>query len=157
MPHTTRLLALQRRRLAGYREQHVASCELETCGARGDRRLHSRRESAIVVRGSAGSLPPVVDSLPTTFFPTSCRKAEAGTLSSTPTPPETIDEQLFKGMQWRQIGPFRGGRALTIEGVPGEPDTYYFGAVAGGVWKTIDGGANWTPLFDKEPDRKSTR
>ena len=54
-------------------------------------------------------------------------------------------------MQWRQIGPFRGGRALTIEGVPGEPDTYYFGAVAGGVWKTIDGGANWTPLFDKQP------
>jgi len=40
---------------------------------------------------------------------------------------------LFKGLQWRQIGPFRGGRAVTIEGVPGEPDTYYFGAVAGGV------------------------
>ncbi len=53
-------------------------------------------------------------------------------------------------MKWRQIGPFRGGRALAIEGVPGEPNTYYFGAVAGGVWKTTDGGANWTPLFDKE-------
>ncbi|MGZ5005587.1 MAG: WD40/YVTN/BNR-like repeat-containing protein, partial [Chthoniobacterales bacterium] len=53
-------------------------------------------------------------------------------------------------MKWRQIGPFRGGRALAIEGVPGEPNTYYFGAVAGGVWKTIDGGANWTPIFDKE-------
>jgi photosystem II stability/assembly factor-like uncharacterized protein len=62
-----------------------------------------------------------------------------------------INEKLFNGMQWRQIGPFRGGRALTIEGVPGEPDSYYFGAVAGGVWKTIDGGANWTPLFDKQP------
>jgi len=61
-----------------------------------------------------------------------------------------IDEKLFKGIQWRQVGPFRGGRALAIEGIPGEPDTYYFGAVAGGVWKTIDGGANWTPLFDKE-------
>jgi photosystem II stability/assembly factor-like uncharacterized protein len=70
--------------------------------------------------------------------------------SPTPTPAGAIDEKLFKGMQWRQIGPFRGGRALTIEGVPGEPDTYYFGAVAGGVWKTIDGGANWAPLFDKE-------
>src|SRR6266702_4541098 len=69
----------------------------------------------------------------------------------TPGPAGAIDEKLFKGMQWRQIGPFRGGRALTIEGVPGEPDTYYFGAVAGGVWKTIDGGANWTPLFDKQP------
>src|SRR5881409_1716478 len=71
--------------------------------------------------------------------------------SFTPTPPTAINEKLFNGMQWRQIGPFCGGRALTIEGVPGEPDTYYFGAVAGGVWKTIDGGANWTPLFDKEP------
>src|SRR5438105_8194712 len=65
------------------------------------------------------------------------------------TPPGAIDEKLFKGMQWRQIGPFRGGRALTIEGVIGEPDVYYFGAVAGGVWKTTDGGANWAPIFDK--------
>jgi photosystem II stability/assembly factor-like uncharacterized protein len=70
---------------------------------------------------------------------------------ATPSPAGAIDEKLFKGMEWRQIGPFRGGRALTIEGVPGEPDTYYFGAVAGGVWKTTDGGANWKPLFDKEP------
>ncbi|HEX4653726.1 MAG TPA: hypothetical protein VH227_05710 [Candidatus Udaeobacter sp.] len=54
-------------------------------------------------------------------------------------------------MRWRQVGPFRGGRALAVEGVTGEPDTYYFGGVAGGVWKTIDGGANWAPLFDKQP------
>src|SRR5438876_1155504 len=74
----------------------------------------------------------------------------ARTTSPSPTPAGAIDEKLFKGMQWRQVGPFRGGRALAIEGIPGEPDTYYFGAVAGGVWKTIDGGANWTPLFDKE-------
>ena len=67
------------------------------------------------------------------------------------TPPASaIDEKLFGGMQWRQVGPFRGGRALAIEGIPGEPGTYYFGAVAGGVWKTMDGGSNWTPLFDKE-------
>lgn len=81
------------------------------------------------------------------FFSTSARPAP----SPTPTPSTAVDEKLFGGMQWRQIGPFRGGRALTIEGVPGEPDTFYFGAVAGGVWKTIDGGANWTPLFDKQP------
>jgi photosystem II stability/assembly factor-like uncharacterized protein len=70
--------------------------------------------------------------------------------SATPSAAAAIDEKLFKGMQWRQVGPFRGGRALAIEGVVGEPDTYYFGAVAGGVWKTTDAGANWTPLFDKE-------
>lgn len=71
--------------------------------------------------------------------------------AESPTPAGTIDEKLFRGMQWRQVGPFRGGRALAIEGVPGEPNTYYFGAVAGGVWKTTDGGSNWTPLFDKQP------
>jgi photosystem II stability/assembly factor-like uncharacterized protein len=79
-----------------------------------------------------------------------CPSLFAASPSPTPTPAGTIDEKLFKGMQWRQIGPFRGGRALAIEGVVGEPDTYYFGAVAGGVWKTTDGGANWAPLFDKE-------
>src|SRR5256712_575852 len=72
------------------------------------------------------------------------------TATPKPTPAGAIDEKLFSGMQWRQIGPFRGGRALAIEGVPGEPDTYYFGAVAGGVWKTTDGGQSWTPLVDKE-------
>ncbi|HJT82134.1 MAG TPA: hypothetical protein VJ719_13135 [Chthoniobacterales bacterium] len=65
-------------------------------------------------------------------------------------PPGSVDEKLFKGIQWRQIGPFRGGRALSVEGVIGEPNIYYFGAVAGGVWKTTDSGANWTPLFDKQ-------
>jgi photosystem II stability/assembly factor-like uncharacterized protein len=84
------------------------------------------------------------------------RARAGGTASPTaspekkPAPAAQIDEKLFKGMQWRQIGPFRGGRALAIEGVVGEPDTYYFGAVAGGVWKTTDGGQNWKPLFDKE-------
>src|SRR5438105_11451697 len=70
--------------------------------------------------------------------------------SASSTPASQIDPKLFSGMQWRQVGPFRGGRALAIEGVPGEPNTWYFGAVAGGVWKTVDGGANWTPLFDKQ-------
>src|SRR5213082_1827987 len=70
--------------------------------------------------------------------------------SASPTPAPQINPKLFSGMQWRQVGPFRGGRALAIEGVPGEPNTWYFGAVAGGVWKTVDGGASWTPLFDKQ-------
>lgn len=69
---------------------------------------------------------------------------------STPAPKPQVDEKLFSGMQWRLVGPFRGGRALAIEGVPGEPNTYYFGAVAGGIWKTIDGGGTWTPIFDKQ-------
>src|SRR5205823_1938187 len=69
----------------------------------------------------------------------------------TPAPPGSIDEKLFMGMQLRQIRPIRGGGSLTIQGVPGETNTYYFGAVAGGVRKTIDRAAHWTPLFDKQP------
>ena len=62
-----------------------------------------------------------------------------------------VSDSLFKGMKWRLVGPFRGGRVLAVEGVPGDPNTYYFGGVAGGVWKSTDGGLNWVPLFDKEP------
>src|SRR5437870_13611745 len=72
------------------------------------------------------------------------------TATPKPTPAGAIDEKLFSGLQWRQSGPLRGRRALAIEGVPGEPDTYYFRGVAGGVWKTVDSGQHWTPLFDKE-------
>jgi photosystem II stability/assembly factor-like uncharacterized protein len=53
-------------------------------------------------------------------------------------------------MHWRNIGPFRGGRVLAVAGISGEPNTYFFGAVAGGVWKSSDGGVNWKPLFDHE-------
>jgi photosystem II stability/assembly factor-like uncharacterized protein len=61
-----------------------------------------------------------------------------------------IDNKLLNGMQYRLVGPFRGGRVLAVAGVPGDPQTYYFGAASGGVWKSIDGGAHWTPQFDKE-------
>lgn len=60
------------------------------------------------------------------------------------------DQSQFKGMKWRSIGPYRGGRVLAVAGVPGDPYTFYFGGVAGGVWRTTDGGLNWQPLFDKE-------
>src|SRR5437016_4859362 len=60
------------------------------------------------------------------------------------------DDTLFKGMKWRSIGPYRGGRVLAVTGVPGDPYTFYFGGVAGGVWRTTDGGSSWKPLFDKE-------
>jgi photosystem II stability/assembly factor-like uncharacterized protein len=52
-------------------------------------------------------------------------------------------------MKWRQVGPFRGGRALAVAGVAGDPETYYFGSVAGGVWKTTNGGLTWMPMTDK--------
>jgi photosystem II stability/assembly factor-like uncharacterized protein len=72
-----------------------------------------------------------------------------------PSPPgntaAAVDPRLFSELKWRGIGPYRGGRALAASGVPGDPDTFYFGAVAGGVWKTTDGGATWLPLTDATP------
>src|SRR5438270_511350 len=59
-------------------------------------------------------------------------------------------EKPFKGMQYRLVGPFRGGRSLTAAGIPGDPTTYYFGATGGGVWKSTDAAITWTPVFDKE-------
>jgi len=61
-----------------------------------------------------------------------------------------IDDKLLKGMQYRLVGPFRGGRVLAVTGVAGDPQTYYFGAASGGVWKSVDGGAHWNPQSDKD-------
>src|SRR4051812_40671302 len=55
------------------------------------------------------------------------------------------------GMRWRLVGPFRGGRVNAVSGVPGQPDTFYFGSVGGGLWKSINAGRTWTPVFDSQP------
>jgi photosystem II stability/assembly factor-like uncharacterized protein len=64
--------------------------------------------------------------------------------------PSKPEEKAFKGMKYRLIGPFRGGRSLTAAGIPGDPTTYYFGATGGGVWKSTDGAMTWSSVFDKE-------
>jgi photosystem II stability/assembly factor-like uncharacterized protein len=58
---------------------------------------------------------------------------------------------LTAGLRWRMLGPFRGGRTDAVTGVPGRPNEFYFGAVNGGVWKSIDAGRVWTPIFDAQP------
>ncbi|HBB88832.1 MAG TPA: hypothetical protein DC047_14580 [Blastocatellia bacterium] len=64
---------------------------------------------------------------------------------------QAIPENFYSTMQWRCIGPHRGGRALAVSGVRGQPNTFYFGAVGGGVWKTTDAGGTWLPIFDSQP------
>jgi len=70
----------------------------------------------------------------------------AGALASA----QSLDPVLYQDLRWRLVGPLRGGWATCAEGVPDAPATYYFGAAAGGVWKTDDAGITWKPIFDRE-------
>lgn len=58
------------------------------------------------------------------------------------------DSAIYNGMEWRCIGPFRGGRSAAVTGVPGRPNLYYFGSTGGGVWKTENGGQTWENISD---------
>src|SRR5579871_3049874 len=60
----------------------------------------------------------------------------------------TLKDALLSSMQWRCIGPHRGGRSVAVAGDPSERMTFYFGACAGGVWKTTDGGTYWHNVSD---------
>ncbi len=64
---------------------------------------------------------------------------------------QRYDLNTYAGLRWRMLGPFRGGRVNAVTGVPGQPNTFYFGAVGGGVWKSNNSGRTWTPVFDAQP------
>ena len=58
------------------------------------------------------------------------------------------DPQVYKALEWRLVGPFRGGRSDAVTGVSGSDHTYYFGSTGGGVWKTVDSGKTWKSVSD---------
>ena len=64
---------------------------------------------------------------------------------------EPIDPASFAQLHWRNIGPFRGGRAVAVAGVAGDARIAYSGAVGGGVWKTANAGRTWLPTTDAQP------
>jgi photosystem II stability/assembly factor-like uncharacterized protein len=61
------------------------------------------------------------------------------------------DTSFFRPLRWRMIGPHRGGRTVGAVGVPQQPNVFYIGVNNGGVWKTIDYGRTWFPVFDDQP------
>lgn len=64
------------------------------------------------------------------------------------TPAVVVNDSLFPGLKWRNIGPYRGGRSVTSTGVVGQPHTYYMGSTGGGIYKTTDDGINWENISD---------
>jgi photosystem II stability/assembly factor-like uncharacterized protein len=62
-----------------------------------------------------------------------------------------VDPAMFASLSWRSIGPARGGRSVAAAGVAGDGLTFYFGAVGGGVWKTLNAGRTWFPIMDAQP------
>ena len=60
-----------------------------------------------------------------------------------------VSPDLFSGLQWRNVGPYHGGRIASVSGVIGEPGTFYAGMPQGGIWKTTSGGMTWYPIFDQ--------
>lgn len=64
---------------------------------------------------------------------------------------QAMPASLFSALNWRSIGPYRGGRVDAVAGVPGKLNIGYFGSVDGGVFKTTDAGVTWQPLFQHAP------
>ncbi len=77
-------------------------------------------------------------------LPLSAQRPRAATAPT----PAAIDSSAFRALQWRNIGPFRGGRAVAIAGVTANPMIYYAGYTGGGVWKTDDAGISWKNISD---------
>jgi photosystem II stability/assembly factor-like uncharacterized protein len=68
----------------------------------------------------------------------------------------SVDPAFFNGLRYRLVGPQRGGRVTTVTGVPSQPKTFYMGVASGGLFRTTDGGATWTPITDGKVPLGST-
>ena len=69
-------------------------------------------------------------------------------MQATSHPNDVVDPALFQDLEYRMVGPTRGGRVTAVHGVPQQPGTYYMGATGGGVWKTTNYGQTWQPIGD---------
>jgi photosystem II stability/assembly factor-like uncharacterized protein len=76
--------------------------------------------------------------------------AHSGGNAQQPPPDHSIPASVFAGLRYRQIGP-PGNRVSAVVGVAGDRNVFYVGAASGGVWKSIDGGTHWQPIFDDQP------
>src|ERR1051325_3452493 len=87
---------------------------------------------------SRGNLPPILALIGALL------SLGSGAVAQAP-----VDPAAYARLQWRYVGPV-GNRVASVAGVPGDPNVYYAGAASGGIWKTVDGGISWQPIFDQE-------
>ena len=105
------------------------------------------RACLLAVLVAAFTVPPAAQ------VPTGTSPAQSAGKSTAE--PAAFDNASLSALTWRNIGPFRGGRVVAVAGVPQQPRTFYFGGVGGGVWKTTDGGENWTNITDGQVNTAS--
>ncbi len=80
-----------------------------------------------------------------------CRISIILTLSGIVTPAADLNSELFERLEWRNIGPASmGGRITAVRGIPGDPALVYVATASGGLFKTVNGGTTWTPIFDHQ-------
>jgi photosystem II stability/assembly factor-like uncharacterized protein len=82
------------------------------------------------------------------FFLISSNSIEAQRKNKTKQVAPQFPTDLYSSLEYRLVGPFRGGRSAAVTGVPGKPNLFYFGSTGGGVWKTEDGGRSWGNISD---------
>src|SRR2546427_3900871 len=83
--------------------------------------------------------------------------AQRRTRPASPVPSPAFDTSLYNALEWREIGPFRGGRVTAVAGHAAQPPTFYFGGTGGGGGKTTGGGGTSTALSDKGFPARSIR
>ena len=103
----------------------------------------------------SGRLPTLVMAAAVVVLVAVAGPARAQSRASESPPPDgasapefALDPVLFDGLEFRMVGPFRGGRVTAVTGVPGHPHTFLQGASGGGVWRTDDAGHHWEPIAD---------
>jgi photosystem II stability/assembly factor-like uncharacterized protein len=83
------------------------------------------------------------------FFALACLIVVFGSTLSAQQATGQYPATLLSGLRWRDVGPMRGGRSYGVAGSPSQPNTFYFGSVGGGVWKTENAGRTWFPISDE--------
>jgi photosystem II stability/assembly factor-like uncharacterized protein len=91
-----------------------------------------------------------------TVVTTALPQAYAQAPATRPVMMPSVDSMFFNGLRYRLVGPQRGGRVTTVTGVPSQPKTFYMGVASGGLFRTTDGGATWTPITDGKVPLGST-